>query len=64
MKKIRVKLKEKATPEMIAGCGKPKAFASIAGINGSRFEVTVVHFEGKDYFVVSVDGKVHECMPL
>ena len=64
LKKKRVRLKEKAPLNVIAGCGERKACLRVADLFDSYWDVLVVRYEGKDYFVVKRNGKVKECMPL
>lgn len=61
---MNVQVKKKVTKEMVAAFGKRKALFRMEDRLGVLFTVSVVQYEGIDYFLVEYNDIPKECMPL
>lgn len=59
-----MKVKVNACSDLVVKCGERKAFIKISNELGGWFDVAVHRYNGKYYFLVWYNGKLHECMPL
>lgn len=61
---MKVKVKERTSDEVIAGCGKRKALFTVQSLDGVWYTVSVVRYKESDYFLIEYNGIPKECMPL